>query len=193
MRNDTLYAVFGDSKVFGMKNCGESDMPETRLEKIIFAMILAFITVVTSVLVHYNAITHIEFGLVPITIRTLALTSLNQYIIIVPIAYFCGTVVIFIIKRYGKNKAKHRFYTYLISFFVMLFIMPFIITSTIWADELLHLPVSMIFDLMLREYILAWPFQLILIGPGSAWVFKKIKPMIMKYEGRTEENEEAEE
>jgi len=157
-------------------------------------MILTFIMVIATVLVHYNTIAHLDLGLVPITIRTLALTSLNQYIITVPIAYFCGSIVIYIIKKYyGKNKIKHRVYSYIVPFFVMLFIMPFIITTTVWADDLLHLPVSMMFDLMLKEYILAWPFQLILMGPGTFWLFKKIKPIIMKYEGRTEENEEAEE
>jgi len=166
-------------------------MPETKLEKAIFVMILTFIMIITSVLVHYNAIKHLDLGLVPITMRTLALSSLNQYIITVPIAYFCGTVVIYVIKKYyGKNKVKHRVYSYLVSFVVMLFMMPFVLSTTMWADDLLKLPVSMLFDLMLREYILAWPFQLIAVGPGTVWVFRKVRPWIMKYEGRTEQTEE---
>lgn len=146
-------------------------MPVTKMQKLIFTLMMAFFMVGCMAL--YNSFLRLGFSWG--TVAAAAGKAVKEYLFAVPIAFFFGsTAALALAKRFAPKSMPHLF-PFVVSFFtVAVMVPPMTYVVSVLNFGRFDSSIGMLLSNMKWNYLFAMPIQILLVGPLVRWLFSTV-------------------
>lgn len=146
-------------------------MPETKFQKFIFTLLMAFFMV--GFMASYNVFP--QLGVNALALHIFLIKASREYLCAVPIAFLFGSIDSGALAHEYCPKKFLKYFPLFISFFTPFIMVPLMTTVVALLDGLFALPLFELLARMQHNFIFALPIQLLVAGPAVRTIFAKIK------------------